>query len=260
MTRAFETIPGSRDSGLLLVCDHASRAFPPRLGTLGLAEPQTWEHIAWDIGAGDLTRALAARLGVPAILAGWSRLVVDCNRRLEHEEAFPAVSGGIPIPGNARLSAEDRAWRITNCFEPYHAAIAASLDDLEEAGVAPVLVSVHSFTALLGDQARPWHAGILWDRDGRLAQPLLQELRAVEGLQVGDNEPYSGRHPTDYTVHMHGARRGIAHVALEVRQDLLATEEGIGYWAGLLSNALSRVLQAPRVRERLLVHCAAESP
>ncbi len=240
--QAFEVVNPDGAAPLLLVCDHASRRFPPHLGTLGVAEPDTFEHIAWDIGAADLTRGLAAALDAPAVLCGWSRLVVDCNRRLDHPSAFPEVSDRIAVPGNVSMTGEDRQWRVAAIHTPYHAEIDRRLDAMVARGVKPALVAIHSFTPLLGEIARPWHVGILWDRDDRLPRPVLASLRAVEGLHVGDNEPYSGRHPTDYTLHAHGASRGFAHVGFEVRQDLLAAGSGVQYWVGLISTALQAAL------------------
>jgi predicted N-formylglutamate amidohydrolase len=239
---AFELLNPDGAAPLLLVCDHASRLFPDHLGTLGVAEPDTFEHIAWDIGAADLTRGLAAALDAPAVLCRWSRLVVDCNRRLADPSAFVEISDGIPVPGNVSMDPEDRKWRVTSIYEPYHAAIDAQLDALMARGVVPAFVSVHSFTPLLGEIARPWHVGILWDQDDRLPRPVLDSLRSVAGLHVGDNEPYSGRHPTDYTLHAHAASRNLAYVGFEVRQDLLATEGGIHYWVGLLERAVRAAL------------------
>jgi predicted N-formylglutamate amidohydrolase len=235
---AFEVVNPDGAAPLVLVCDHASRLFPDHLGTLGVPEPDTFEHIAWDIGAAELTRGLAAALDAPAVLCRWSRLVVDCNRRLTDPSAFPEASDRVPVPGNVSMSAEDRDWRVAAIHAPYHAAIDRQLDAMIARGVTPAFVSVHSFTPLLGEIARPWHVGILWDRDDRLPRPVLESLRAVEGLHVGDNEPYSGRHPTDYTLHAHGASRGLAYVGFEVRQDLLATEGGIHYWVVLIARAL----------------------
>ena len=229
---------------VLLVCDHASRVFPDHLGTLGVPEPDTFEHIAWDIGAAELTRELSAQLGAPAILGRWSRLVVDCNRRLDHPSAFPVESDRIEVPGNVGMTAEDREWRIRHIHAPYHAAIDAQLDAMQARGTVPTIVSVHSFTPLLGEIARPWHVGILWDQDDRLSKPVIASLRDVDGLHVGDNEPYSGRHPTDHTLHVHGAARGLAHLGFEVRQDLLATPGGIRYWVGLLEQAIRAALEA----------------
>ncbi len=252
MPGAFEFIDVANPAPCLLVCDHASRDIPSQFGTLGIAEAETWGHIAWDIGAGDLTRELSQRLGATAILSNWSRLVIDCNRRLDHPTSFIQQNDGITITGNHGLSAEDRAWRISNIFDPYHQAIAAELDRRQHSGVNTALVSIHSFTPHLEGQARPWHVGILWDRDDRLPAPVIRKLREVEGLLVGDNEPYSGRHPTDYTVHMHGARRGLAHIAFEVRQDLLCTAEGVAYWGELLAGVLAPCLADPaRLKRRV---------
>lgn len=242
---AFEILNPDGRAPVLLVCDHASRAFPPHLGTLGVAQPDTFEHIAWDIGAAAVTRGLAAVLDAPAVLCRWSRLVVDCNRRLTDPSAFVGISDGIPVPGNQSMTADDREWRIKAIWEPYHAAIDAQLDAIMARDVVPAFVSVHSFTPLLGEAARPWHVGILWDKDDRIPRPVLESLRSVEGLHVGDNEPYSGRHPTDYTLHAHAALRGLPYVGFEVRQDLLATAAGIDYWVGLLAQAIRAGLDAP---------------
>jgi predicted N-formylglutamate amidohydrolase len=239
---AFELLNPDGAAPLLLVCDHASRLFPDHLGTLGVAEPDTFEHIAWDIGAADLTRGLSAALDAPAVLCRWSRLVVDCNRRLSDPSAFVEISDGIPVPGNISMTPEDRKWRVDSIYEPYHAAIEVQLEALMARDVVPAFVSVHSFTPLLGEIARPWHVGILWDQDARLPRPVLESLRSVDGLHVGDNEPYSGRHPTDYTMHAHAAMRRLAYVGFEVRQDLLATRGGIHYWVGLLERALRAAL------------------
>ena len=239
---AFEVVNPAGSTPLLLVCDHASRRFPAHLGTLGVAEPDTFEHIAWDIGAAELTRGLATALDAPAVLCPWSRLVVDCNRRPADPSAFPEVSDRTVVPGNVSMTAEDREWRIRAIHTPYHAAIDAALDAMIGRGVTPAFVAVHSFTPLLGEIARPWHVGVLWDRDERLPRPVLAALRAVEGLHVGDNEPYSGRHPTDYTLHAHAAVRGLPCLGFEVRQDLLGTPAGIAYWTQTLSTALVAAL------------------
>ncbi len=246
---AFELLNPDGAAPILLVCDHASRAFPPHLGTLGVPEPDTFEHIAWDIGAAELTCGLAVALGAPAVLCRWSRLVVDCNRRLDHPSAFPVESDRIEVPGNVGLTVEDREWRIRHIYEPYHAAIDAQLEAVLARGIVPAFVSVHSFTPLMGEIARPWHVGTLWDQDDRLAVPVLESLRSVDGLHVGDNEPYSGRHPTDYTLHAHAVVRGIAYIGFEVRQDLLATQGGIAYWVGLLEKALRHAMTFPGVQE-----------
>ena len=226
----------------LITCDHASRLIPAALGRLGLPEPSTWRHIAWDIGAAELARALSDRLDAAAVLAGYSRLVVDCNRQLEDPTCFLAVSDGEPIPGNAGLTDAGKRARAMACYEPYHKAISARLHDFRHRGIVPALISVHSFTPVLGGEPRPWHVGVLWDQDGRMALRLLKRLNAEPGLIVGDNEPYSGRHPADYTVDRHAESAGLPHVCIEVRQDELATAAGVGRWAELLGRALSEIV------------------
>ncbi len=229
----------------VVVCDHASNAIPARLGRLGLDDGALARHIAWDIGARPLADSLARRLGLPCVLAGYSRLVVDCNREPLSEASMLAFSDGDMIPGNMGLTPIDHALRIREIFEPYHAAIGAEL--LATGCSAPALIAVHSFTPSMNGFARLWHCGVLWDRDSRLAVPLLAALRAEPGLVVGDNQPYSGRDPSDYTVSRHAKVRGWPHVCIEVRQDLLADTAGVERWAERLGSSL-----APLLDERTL--------
>ncbi len=238
----FEVFRPAGRARTLLVCDHASRTFPRALGTLGLPAEATWRHIAWDIGAAELTRALSERLDAPAVLAGYSRLVVDCNRQLTDATSIVSVSDGQRVPGNERLTEPERRVRAAACHEPYHKAIAARLHDYGQRAIVPALVAVHSFTPVLGAQSRPWHVGILWDRDGRIAVPLLEQLRAEPGVTVGDNEPYSGRHPSDYTVDRHAESAGLPHVCIEIRQDELLTPAGVARWSERLGRALTAIL------------------
>jgi predicted N-formylglutamate amidohydrolase len=239
----YEVHRPSGRARVLLACDHASRAFPAALGRLGLPDEVAWRHIAWDIGAAELTRALADRLDAAAVLAGYSRLVIDCNRRLDDATCFAAVSDGRPIPGNQGLTEADRRARAAACYEPYHAAIAGRLDDVRRRTGAPgALVAIHSFTPVYGAQARPWNVGILWDKDPRIPVPLLERLRREPRLVVGDNEPYSGRHPADYTIDRHAESAGLPHVCIEVRQDELLTPAGVARWADVLGRALGEIL------------------
>ncbi|HSD74270.1 MAG TPA: N-formylglutamate amidohydrolase [Steroidobacteraceae bacterium] len=229
----------------LLVCDHASNVFPAGMARLGLTDEATRRHIAWDIGAGDLTRALARLFDAPALLAGYSRLVIDCNRALTDPSSILAASDGEVIPGNRRLTSIERELRARSFFEPYHVAIALKLDELRRRRAGPALISVHSFTPVLGSEQRPWHAGVLWDRDPRIAVPLLERLRQVEGLEVGDNLPYSGRHPADYTIARHAESARLPHVCLEIRQDELESAAGVERWARILVEALGPILAEP---------------
>lgn len=244
----FERQLFGRRLPVVIACDHASAAIPAALGTLGLGAAQRARHIAWDIGAGALAVALGRRLAVAVVSGGYSRLVIDCNRRLDDPTSIVEISDGDRIPGNLGLDAASRGARAREIFEPYHAALAAELDAAAAASgpdIAPALVAIHSFTDVFGGRARPWHCGILWDRDPRLALPLLAALRGEPGLVVGDNEPYSGRHPADYTVDHHGERLGRPHVCIEVRQDLLADDAGIDAWGERLARHLMPLLSDP---------------
>lgn len=237
-----EVCHGRGQAPVLLTCDHASAAIPRVLEGLGLAAAAVREHIGWDIGAAPVTRHLARLLDAPAILAGYSRLVVDCNRDPGDPTSIPAISDGVVVPGNRDLSQTARAARAAACFAPYHDGIAARLDGFLAAGVVPALLSIHSFTPMMNGLARPWHVGILWDKDPRIPLPLLDALRADPALAVGDNEPYSAREPAGYTVRHHAVTRGLPHVAIELRQDLIATAEGAAAWAERLAAALRSIL------------------
>lgn len=232
---------------VLIVCDHAGRALPRALGRLGLDDWVLDRHVAWDIGSASVARGLAERLDAPAVLAGYSRLVVDLNRRLDDPSAFARVSDGIAIPANLELGPDERDRRARAIFEPYHAAIRSRLDAFQQRGIAPALIAVHSCTPVFDSVVRPWHVGVLWDRDARLAAPLLERLRARRGVEVGDNEPYSGRHSYDFTVDHHGEARGLPCVGIEVRQDLIDTDAGAREWAGVLADALGDILADPEL-------------
>jgi len=236
----FEIVPGG-DARLLLLCDHAANALPPGYGTLGLPESELARHIAYDIGAAAVTRALAARLGAPAILTRYSRLLIDPNRGEDDPTLVMRLSDGAIVPGNARTDGTERAARIAAFHRPYHAAIDARIDAALGAGIVPALVSVHSFTPAWKGVARPWHVGVLWDRDPRLPCLLLDALSADPALVVGDNEPYRGTLRGD-TMFRHGTGRGLAHALVEIRQDLIADEAGAGAWAARLADLLGPAL------------------
>lgn len=238
----FEIEAHGRRWPALLVCDHASRRIPRVLANLGLPESALQRHIAWDIGAAQLVRALAASLEIPAVLAGYSRLVIDCNRHLEDPSSIVAESDGQPVPGNRDVSAAQRELRARACFLPYHRAVDQVLGEIAQGTDAPALIAIHSFTPHMLGRARPWHCGILWDRDPRIAVPMLEALRTEPGLVVGDNEPYSGRHPADYTVDVHADNRGWPHVCIEIRQDLVTDATGVAAWAERLARVLEPIL------------------
>jgi predicted N-formylglutamate amidohydrolase len=225
----------------VLVCDHAGRATPLKLGRLGLAAAAFDQHIAWDIGALNLARRLAAMLNATLIHQAYSRLVIDCNRAPDHPGAILAVSDGWVIPGNEALSATGIAARVSAIHAPYHGAIAAELDARANAGRKSLLVCVHSFTPRMAGQARPWHVGILHGPNSPACEALLDLLRREEGLVVGDNQPYA-MDGTDYTAPLHAWGRGADVVEIEVRQDLIADDAGAGAMAALFGRLLPLIL------------------
>lgn len=240
---------GASRRPLLVVCDHGGNAIPPEYNGLGLSAADLARHIAWDIGAADLAAALADRHDACALIAPYSRLLIDINRQLDDPTSIPVVSDHTIIEGNRAIDGDERQRRIERFFSPYHRAIGDRLALIEGGGAVPILLSVHSFTPSMGGVDRPWHAGVLWDSDGRIALPLLAALRAEPGLAVGDNEPYSGRWHYGYTIRHHALARGFPNVLIEVRQDLIAAPEGVSAWAERLARCLAPILsglEAPR--------------
>jgi predicted N-formylglutamate amidohydrolase len=238
----FEVVPATPRSRYVITCDHASRRIPRALGTLGLPEHELERHIAWDIGVAELGRKLAAALDATLILQGYSRLVIDCNRPLDRPDSIATSSEDTPIPGNVDISPASARARAAEIFEPYHARIQRELDERRARSQTTLLVLLHSFTPVYRAVGRAWHAGVLHLRDTRLASPVLRALRAEPGLVVGDNEPYAASDLTDYGIVEHGEKRGLLHVELEVRQDLIADDAGTSAWA----ERLARVLEAAR--------------
>lgn len=226
----------------LLVADHASPYFPAAMNQLGLADWVLERHVACDIGSDMLTRHLADLLDAPAVLAGFSRLIVDPNRRLDDPAAFIQVSDGIAIPGNQDLSDADKARRAQSFFHPYHDAVEARLEQFAARQIVPAFIAIHTCTPVFDQLVRPWHIGILWDTDPRIPRALIERLGRMDGVCIGDNEPYSGRHPHDFTVDYHAESAGLPHVGIEVRQDLVGDDEGARKWAAILAGALSDIL------------------
>jgi len=227
-------------SPFLLVADHAGNAMPRALGRLGLAEVECERHIALDIGIAGLGRLLADALDAMLIQQNYSRLVIDCNRPPGSTTSIPEISELTPVPGNVALSEASKAARARAIFWPYHDRIAAELDRRRQAGRPAVLIALHSFTPTFKGVARPWHAAVLYHRDPLFPRRLLALLKEAKGLIVGDNEPYSVSDETDYTIPVHGERRGLPHALVEIRQDLIADENGQRRWAHVLARLLPR--------------------
>lgn len=227
-------------SRVIVICDHASNRLPRALGDLGVARHRLDEHIAWDIGALGVARGIAEALDAHLVFGRYSRLAADLNRAPRDVTAIPPISDGVLIPGNLSLAHEQRAARLRELHDPYHEYIARFVSDMQTRGVSPVFVSVHSFTPSVSRIGRPWQAGILWDKDPRVAIPLLAQLRS-EGVAVGDNEPYSGRHTADYTLDRHAEANGLAHAAIELRQDCISNAGTQHIWAERLARILRRI-------------------
>jgi predicted N-formylglutamate amidohydrolase len=245
---SYSIVAGRLDAGIILLCDHAGNALPPEYGTLGLPPAQLARHIGYDIGAAPVTRALAHILGAPALVTRYSRLLIDPNRGEDDPTLIMRLSDGAVIPGNRRLDEAERERRIRLYYRPYHRAIDAVIDRCLAAGVTPCLLSIHSFTESWKDRPRPWHVGVLWDEDKRLAGPLLDALWAERDLIVGDNEPYSGQLEGD-CLWQHATRRGLVNALIEVRQDLIRDAAGQAAWARRLGRIVTGVLRPASSRE-----------
>lgn len=226
-------------SPFLLIGDHAGNAVPKALRGLGLGGEEMQRHIAWDIGVRALGAALAARLDAVFIHQRYSRLVADCNRHPRRADCFAAISDGVTVPGNAALGAGARAGRIREIHAPYHAAIAWELARRRIRDRPVALVSLHSFTPAMNGAARPWHAGVLHDRgDASLARYLLDGLARIDGVHVGDNQPYR-MDATDFTVPAAAYASRVPYVELELRQDEIGDESGVVKWADRLAALLT---------------------
>ena len=237
---AYQVHGADRPGRFLITCDHASNAVPPMIadGDLGLPEREMQRHIAYDVGAAELTRRLAERLDSPAILSTFSRLVIDPNRGEDDPTLVMKLYDGTVIPANRHLSEEDFARRLNRLYRPYHTALAELAARREDTAI----LSVHSFTPQLrGRPPRPWHIGLLYAADDRLARPLLARLRAERDLCVGDNEPYGGHLPGD-TIARHAIARERPNILIELRNDLIATPAQQRAWAARLAPMLREVL------------------
>jgi predicted N-formylglutamate amidohydrolase len=244
----YVAVAGNPDAGLILLCDHARNTLPPEYGSLGLPQHEFHRHIAYDIGAHDVTLGLAQKLNCPALLTTTTRLLIDPNRGLDDPTLIMKLSDGAIVPGNAAIDDHERKSRIERYWKPYHHAITEMIDQKLAAGIVPMLVSLHSFTPHWRGKPRPWQVGILWDLDPRLPQLMLDGLRLEEDLIVGDNEPYHGALEGD-TLNMHGTKRGLAHALVEIRQDLIDRKSGVDEWAGRLARILEPVMNDPTLHE-----------
>jgi predicted N-formylglutamate amidohydrolase len=239
----FDIINSSGDANIVLICEHASNHIPQRHNNLGLSAEQLKLHIAWDIGIAEVTKKLAHTLNAPAILARFSRLLIDANRALDQKGLIPERSDNIEIPGNQNLSQKDISHRINKYYTPFHQKT-DQLIQLKAKNVnAPLIINMHSFTPVMNGTQRPWQIGMLWNKDPRIAQVLIKTL-TEKGFNVGDNQPYSGQ-KLNHTMNTHGTNHGFAHVNIEIRQDEIDHIEGVKKWSTIIAEELLMVREMP---------------
>ena len=228
-------------SPFLLTCDHYGRLIPKPLGDLGVPAGELTRHIAWDIGIAGVAEEMSRQLDAHLVAQRYSRLVIDCNRPPGAASSIPVISEATAVPDNEGLAREAEQMRREQIFDPYHRRIAEVIDRRLRENTATVLVSLHSFTPVYAGVSRPWHIGTLYHRDTRLPALLLQLLRAEGDLVVGDNEPYAVDDTTDYTIPVHGEKRGLMNTGIEIRQDLIADQAGQKQWADRLGRIFKEI-------------------
>ncbi len=229
-------------SAVFLTCEHAGRRIPVRLGDLGVPASELERHIAWDIGAEAVASRLSAHLDATLVLQTYSRLVIDCNRQPSRHDSMPVISELTEIPGNRNLHPDHAAARVGEIFRPYHDTIEEALDRRRDEDRETLLLAVHSFTPVYKGEARPWHIGLLYNHDDRVARVLREVVGEERGLCVGDNEPYAVSDEGDYTIPVHGEQRGIHHIEIEVRQDLIEDEAGQREWSERLADWMDKTV------------------
>ena len=233
-------------SPYLLACDHYGRIIPRTLGDLGVPASELTRHIAWDIGIAGVAERLSDHLNAHLIAQRYSRLVIDCNRPPDVASSVPLISEATLIPGNEGLARDAAEVRRREIFDPYHRRLGEVIDARIQRGQPTVLIALHSFTPVYAGIARPWHIGTLYQRDRTLPPLLLQQLRAEGDLVVGDNEPYAVNDATDYTIPVHGERRGLINTGIEIRQDLIGDQSGEKQWADRLARILREIEETLR--------------
>jgi predicted N-formylglutamate amidohydrolase len=245
----FDIMEGDRKLGIVLIADHAHRELPDEYGDLGLPATEFDRHIAYDIGVEMVTQTLAGLLGAPAVMARFSRLLIDPNRGEDDPTLIRQLYDGTIVPGNYRISPDERERRLDRFYRPYHDAVAAMIASVaHESRRAPFILSVHSFTPVMQGHVRPWHVGVLWDMDHRVPWPLIEMLAEDKSLIVGDNEPYDGALLGD-TMFRHAIVNGFPHGLIEIRQDLISDRKGADAWAARLAPIVDAINRRPDIQE-----------
>ncbi|MEZ5926030.1 MAG: N-formylglutamate amidohydrolase [Hyphomicrobiaceae bacterium] len=238
---AVTVVNETGSSPYVLLCEHASRYIPARYAKLGLPDKELTRHIAWDIGAAGIGQGLSKALDAPLFMSGYSRLLIDCNRPLGVPSSIPEISESTLIPGNVGLDDAERKYRADAFYWPFQRAVRAHIDQRIEIGRPTIIFGVHTFTPIYKGYVRPWHAGVLYRRSAVFGERLLAEL-AEPGLTLAANEPYKIEDDHDQTVPVHGEKRGLDAVLIEVRQDLVGDEMGEAAWAARLAQALEALI------------------
>lgn len=254
----FIEIDGNMQYGIVLLADHATNIVPSEYGTLGLPSSEFGRHIAYDIGIKELTEELASHLNVPAVLSNFSRLLIDPNRGEFDPTLVMQLSDGSVIPQNYPLSVAEKQKRLNKYYRPYDRAIGRMITKVEQQSrCSPMVISLHSFTPVWRGKTRPWHIGLLWDSDPRVFTPLIKELSSIENIIIGNNEPYDGALKGD-TMYRHCTKKGIAHILIEIRQDLISDNEGVIRWCKYLSPALKKINQLSLIHMKQMFQSRCE--
>ncbi len=243
-TGPFEIVNAKGQAPMVITCDHASNAVPPDIGAWGVSNDDMQRHIAWDIGAAAISRHLSKALDAPAILCGTSRLVIDCNRQPDDPTRIPVVSDGTAITANEGLTQEQRVHRISAYSDPYHKACREILSARCDAGRRPLVLAVHSMTERMRGKFRPWEIALSSNENRRATDPALAVLRKLDGVVVGDNEPYDMNIVEDYSTPEHALSRGLDYLQVEFRQDMVATPEGQKRFAEIFIPAIAAAIVA----------------
>ncbi len=235
---------GRRRKDCILICEHGGRDVPESMDLLGLSPDLFEKHYAYDIGVRRITETLSDLLDAPAVIANYSRMIIDLNRRPDHPTSIPSQGEGMIIPGNRDLTTEEREQRIAEFFIPFHTALETMIDENLEEGHIPAIISIHSFTPTFFKQKRPWEFCILWVQDPRIPEPLM-EWFARDGHTIGNNQPYDARILRGTTVNAHADARRLPSALIEIRNDLTDTDAKSDIWAEKLAQALPPVLDDP---------------
>lgn len=244
---AFEIVAGSTETGLVVLCDHATARIPADYGQLGLGAKELGRHIAYDIGAETVSRTIATQLGCPAVLSQFSRLLIDPNRGIDDPTLVMRIADGAIVPGNATIDQREISRRIDRFYGPYDEAIRRTLAAIGATGKPPIILAMHSFTPEMKGVKRPWHATVIWDFDPRFNLAVLKALEAQPDLIIGENEPYQGGYTGD-TLDRHCLRAGFAHALVEIRQDLIDSQAKAEAWGKRMADLLQPLIRNPDYR------------